>query len=142
MDMSDRTYFNSGVLLLNTKEIRSEIPQRVFFDTIKRYNDILKCPDQDVLNCVLGTKCLELPVYYNYQHHNEIDCDAKEGMILHYIWKKPWNVDYPGKLEKPFWDEAVACGFSREYKVFKRKRKMLFYKNELIPAVFSKLTRK
>ena len=63
-------------------------------------------------------------------------------MILHYIWKKPWNADYPGYLDEPFWNEAISCGFGKEYKKYKRQRKMNFYKNELIPAAMSKIKRK
>ena len=142
MQMADRTYFNSGVLLLNNQKIREEIPQERFFQTIEYYNDVLKCPDQDILNKVLGEKCLILPIRYNYQHHMTPDCKAENGLILHYIWKKPWNADYPGYLDEPFWNEAVSCGFSKEYKKYKRQRKLDFYKNELIPAALSKIKRK
>ena len=142
MQMADRTYFNSGVLLLNNQKIREEIPQERFFQTIEYYNDILKCPDQDILNKVLGEKCLILPIRYNYQHHMTPDRKAENGLILHYIWKKPWNANYPGYLDEPFWDEAVLCGFSKEYKKYKRQRKLDFYKNELIPAALSKIKRK
>lgn len=141
MGMADRTYFNSGVLLLNNAKIRAEIPQERFFEAIRKYNDILKCPDQDILNMVLGKKCLILSGRYNYQHHMSEDSKADKGLVLHYIWKKPWNTDYPGYLDEPFWNEAVACGFSKEYKKYKRQRKMSFYKNELIPAAISKIKR-
>lgn len=142
MGMADRTYFNSGVLLLNNAKIRAEVPQERFFDAIEKYNGILKCPDQDILNCVLGGKCLMLPVRNNYQHHMDRQCRAENGLVIHYIWKKPWNADYPGYLDKPFWKEAAACGFGREYRKYRRQRKMDFYKNELIPAAKAKLKRK
>ena len=141
MDMAERTYFNSGVLLLNNKKIREEISQESFFKAIQTYNDILRCPDQDILNCVLGKKCLILSDRYNDQCHMEAGCRAENSLILHYIWKKPWNADYPGYLDKPFWKEAVACGFEKEYRKYKRQRKMNFYKNELIPAAISKIKR-
>ena len=141
MNMSDRTYFNSGVLLLNNKRIRKELPQERFFDAIQKYNDLLKCPDQDILNVVLGNKCLILSDKYNYQHHMSAETKAENGLVLHYIWKKPWNADYPGYLDEPFWNEAVACGFKKEYSKYKRQRKMDFYKNELIPAAVSKIKR-
>lgn len=141
MNMADRTYFNSGVLLLNNAKIRAEVPQERFFEAIERYNSILKCPDQDILNVVLGKKCLILSDRYNYQHHMSADCKVDNNLVLHYIWKKPWNADYPGYLDEPFWKEAVACGFAKEYRKYKRQRKMNFYKNELIPAAISKIKR-
>ena len=142
LGIADRTYFNSGVLLLNTRKIRNEVPQHRFFEAIEQYNDILKCPDQDILNKVLGEKCLILPTRYNYQQHTTPGCKAENGLILHYIWKKPWNADYPGYLDESFWNEAISCGFGKEYKKYKRQRKMNFYKNELIPAAMSKIKRK
>ena len=142
LGIADRTYFNSGVLLLNTRKIRNEVPQHRFFEAIEQYNDILKCPDQDILNMLLGGKCLILPDKFNYQRH----CDRRETdddvLIIHYIWKKPWNADYPGYLDRPFWDEAVACGYKREYARYKRQRKLAFCKNELIPAAVAKFRRK
>lgn len=142
MGISNRTYFNSGVLLLNTKKIREEIPQNRFFEAIQKYNDILKCPDQDILNLVLGKKYLLLSIRYNYQHHMDANCKSENGLVLHYIWKKPWNIDYHGYLDQPFWDEAVACGYKKEYTRYKRQRKIDFYKKELIPAAISKIKRK
>ena len=142
MGISGRTYFNSGVLLLNTKKIREEIPQNRFFDAIARFNDILKCPDQDILNLVLGGECRILPVRYNYQHHTDGGTKAENGLIIHYIWTKPWNTDYTGHLEQPFWDEAAACGYGKEYARFRRQRKFAFWKNELFPAAIAKFRRK
>ena len=142
MNMAERTYFNSGVLLLNNKRIREELPKERFFEAINKYNNILKCPDQDILNVVLGEKCLILPNKYNYQYHMSAGCKAENGLVLHYIWKKPWNADYPGYLDEPFWNEAVACGFKKEHSRYKRQRKMNFYRNELLPAAISKIKRK
>lgn len=142
MNMTERAYFNSGVLLLNNKRIRDELPKERFFEAIQKYNSILKCPDQDILNVILGKKSLILPNKFNYQYHMSPDCQAENALVLHYIWKKPWNADYTGYLDEPFWNEAVACGFKKEYSKYKRQRKMNFYKNELIPAAISKFKRK
>ena len=142
LGISDQVYFNAGILLMNNKKIGEEISRETFFDAISRYKEILKCADQDILNMLLGGKCLILPDKFNYQRH----CDRRETdddvLIIHYIWKKPWNADYPGYLDRPFWDEAVACGYKREYARYKRQRKLAFCKNELIPAAVAKFRRK
>lgn len=135
-------YFNAGILLMNNKKIGSEINKEEFFKAITEYSDVLKCADQDILNILLGGNCLMLSNCFNYQLHcdkRDLDDDVK---IIHFIWKKPWNADYPGYLDEPFWKEAVECGFGKEYKKYKRQRKMDFYKNELIPAAISKIKRK
>lgn len=141
LGISNQIYFNAGILLINNKKIGTDIKKEAFFNAISDYRDILKCADQDILNMILGGNCLIVSRNYNYQLH----CDNKELnddiKIIHYIWKKPWNADYPGYLDEPFWNEAVACGFKKEYSKYKRQRKMNFYKNELIPAAISKIKR-
>ena len=135
-------YFNAGILLMNNKKIGIEIKKEVFFKAIIEYSDVMRCADQDILNIMLGGNCLVLSKDFNYQLHCDTS-DLDDGVkIIHYIWKKPWNSDYPGYLDEPFWNEAVSCGFGKEYKKYKRQRKMKFYKNELIPAAISKIKRK
>lgn len=142
LGIPQQVYFNAGILLMNNKKIGSEIKKEAFFKAIAAYSDMLRCADQDILNIMLGGNCLMLSNNFNYQLHcdnSDLDDDVK---IIHYIWKKPWNADYPGYLDEPFWNEAVSCGFGKEYKKYKRQRKMNFYKNELIPAAMSKIKRK
>lgn len=139
MRIVDQVYFNSGVLLMNNQKIREQISQNQFFEAIEKFNDNLICPDQDILNYVLGGNSLILPIYYNYQHHTDSDSSLSKGMIIHYIWKKPWNADYPGYLDEVFWNEAVECGFKKEYKQYKKERKHIYYKNELLPSIKKKL---
>ena len=142
LEISGQVYFNAGILLMNNKKIGSEIKKEEFFNTIAKYSDVLRCADQDILNILLGGNCLMLSNNYNYQLHNDKSDLDDDVRIIHYIWKKPWNADYPGYLDEPFWNEAVLCGFGKEYKKYKRQRKMNFYKNELIPAAMSKIKRK
>lgn len=142
LGISGQIYFNAGILLMNNKKIGSEIKKEIFFKAITEYSDVMRCADQDILNILLGGNCLMLSNNFNYQLHcdkSDLDDDVK---IIHYIWKKPWNADYPGYLDEPFWNEAISCGFGKEYKKYKRQRKMNFYKNELIPAAMSKIKRK
>lgn len=141
LGISHQVYFNAGVLLINNKKISNEISKETFFKAIRDYRDTLKCADQDILNMILGGKCYILPDKFNYQLHCNQKALPKNTKLIHYIWKKPWNADYPGYLDKPFWKEAVACGFEKEYRKYKRQRKMNFYKNELIPAAISKIKR-
>lgn len=141
LEISSQTYFNAGILLMNNKKIGTDIKKEAFFNAISDYRDILKCADQDILNRILGGNCLIVSSEFNYQQHCDRDGVPKDTKIIHYIWKKPWNADYPGYLDEPFWNEAVACGFKKEYSKYKRQRKMNFYKNELIPAAISKIKR-
>lgn len=140
MSMEERTYFNSGVLLMNLKRIREEIPQKAFFDAIERFNSDLRCPDQDILNYVLGGKTKILPIRFNDQHHTDekrrMDCS---GLVVHYIWTKPWNADYAGYWEKAYWETARKCGFAADYWAFLLIRKWKFYRTEVLPAIGRRL---
>ena len=125
MNMEEQIYFNSGILLLNTKMIRNEIPKELFFDAIEKYAKDLVCPDQDILNFVLGKKCLLMDNRYNNLYH--MNSEKKEtwnqALVIHYIYKKPWNIDYYGFLEERFWSYALPCGYKKEYKKHCRIRK-------------------
>lgn len=139
LEISGQIYFNAGILLMNNKKIGSEINIEEFFETITKFSDVLRCADQDILNKLLGSNCLLLSNDFNYQLH----CDKRDlddsVKIIHYIWKKPWNADYPGYLDEVFWNEAVECGFKKEYSQYKKERKLNYYKSELLPAIKRKL---
>ena len=125
MHMENQIYFNSGVLLLNAKKIRKEIPNERFFDSINTYSKDLICPDQDVLNLVLGENILLLDNKYNNLYHmnREKEETWNDALIIHYIYKKPWNSDYYGFLEQEFWKYATQCGYVTEYKKHCKIRK-------------------
>lgn len=142
LGISGQVYFNSGVMLLNTEKIRKEIPQAVFFEAIERYNPVLRCPDQDILNLVLGKKMLCLETKYNDMHHLDAQESesSKDSIIIHFYWKKPWNTDYDGYLEAFFWREALDSGLVPEYCRFyaiKRFRQL----TDIMQAVKRKMTR-
>lgn len=62
-------YFNSGVLLLNTKKIRKDFEKQVFYDSLKLLPD-LKLKDQDALNLVFKENVLWLDARYNLMMYN------------------------------------------------------------------------
>lgn len=133
------TYFNSGVMLMNLEKIRSEIPQKFFFDMIQKYNDDLVCPDQDILNLVLGSKMIDLDIRFNFQHHTIPGVKAEDGLCIHYVFEKPWNISYYGFLGDLFWREAKDAGYLKKFIIYKIKRKLLICKEEYIPAVMRKI---
>lgn len=113
LGIEDQVYFSSGVMLINCKKIRVEIPQEAFFAAIDQYNQELRCPDQDILNLLLGRKMLLLDRRYNDQHHLEKRSteDLASDVIIHYYWTKPWDKDYKGCLADLFWREARKSGY-------------------------------
>lgn len=113
-------YFNSGVLLIDTKAFeREEIRKKCFEILIKKPN--LLCWDQDALNIVCENQVLFLPDEWNYQWSLNLDTvnsiadmplfwqknrmikAYKKRKIIHYASDyKPWNGTYH-PLENEFW---------------------------------------
>lgn len=103
-------YINSGMLLINCEEFRKQNIKNKFFQEIKNH-EVLRYPDQDLLNIVCKNKILYLPMNWNYLWHQErlnkgfnedlhlISSELEEYenaksniKILHYTGdKKPWT---------------------------------------------------
>jgi len=104
-------YFNSGVMLMNLKQMRKDnITDKLIEYRLNGYNELM---DQDALNVVLKNKVLELPFKYNTQlmfmymnsaihkirkfyklDETIMDYDSIIGtsVVLHYSGKKkPWK---------------------------------------------------
>ncbi len=112
-------YFNSGVILFNTKAFTAKHIKEKCVEYINRDRDLL-CPDQDAINVCCKGHIYRLPDKWNFQWHHMIpgveiggftsdykqryDKTLSDGpAIIHYTsYKKPWNE--PGlKLADVFW---------------------------------------
>lgn len=111
-----QTYFTSGLLVFNLSVIREEISQQQIFTFFACYHEILRFPDQDALNCLMGHNVLLLNerIYNNMEHlSGKISEDAR---VIHYISiYKPWKIYYCGSkyAASCFWKYARQCGFKR-----------------------------
>lgn len=114
-------YINTGVLLMNVKELRKHQDPNEVFDFINHHDHQLLLPDQDIISMLYGDhiRLLDPMKYnlserilsiYNAEHVNDkktIDWVRKNTVILHYCGKnKPWNQTYFGKLDI-FYHEVV-----------------------------------
>ena len=95
-------YFNSGVLLLNTKKLREENASEKLLDyKLAQKKGFM---DQDAFNYVFNEKVKFLPHKYNYMITNDNYFDRKaindfyeydllddDINILHITYKKPWD---------------------------------------------------
>lgn len=113
-------YFNSGVMIMNLKQMRKDkITEKLIDYRLNGYNELM---DQDALNYVLRNKTCELPFKYNTQtmitainkkapelkKFIEIPKDSKNyddiinnSLILHYSLKnKPWKSQNGYKFDK------------------------------------------
>ncbi|GHT75457.1 glucosyltransferase [Bacteroidia bacterium] len=98
-------YFNSGVMLFNTKAFVQMINQNQLIEmaTSTKYN----LPDQDILNIVCEDK-----VCFLHKQWNSIE-NGKVG-IMHFIWDKPWQQLLVTQRTKYFWYYARKTPFINE----------------------------
>ena len=109
----DVPYINTGVLLINLKELRKIDVQKEVCKFVENNSKKLMLPDQDIITALYGNKIKIVDALrynlgdrdlnlYNLNHiKNPIGLKwVKENtVIIHYYGRnKPWNKNYRGKL--------------------------------------------
>lgn len=122
-----RNYFNSGVMLLNTKLIREEGLAAKLYD-IKKKHPEYQCMDQDVFNDGFSRRVLFLPPKYNLMFYNFIIANFSLDRVNEF-----YNTRYESfeKMEK----DAVIIHLTNEKKPWKYKDA---YKSEEWRTYFDK----
>ena len=117
----DEPYINTGVLLMNLKELRKIKIENEGINFIEKNKKKLILPDQDIISAIYGNKIklvddLKYNLgdrnlnYYNLNHPKSkigIKWIRKNTVIIHYFGRnKPWNNGYIGKLGC-FYDKLI-----------------------------------
>lgn len=107
-------YFNSGVLVINTKRFNELKIKEKCLELLNKYEK-LQCPDQDILNLACNGNVLYLTKEWNYQvGTNSFSLQDKyltKHKIIHYTTgKKPWNTRNLA-LGEYFWKYARTSPF-------------------------------
>ena len=110
LDVPRMEYFNSGLLLINTKEyIKQEIEHK--FIQLMLAHKFEVAPDQDYLNVVCKGKVKYLDVGWNKTPIPDKNFDDKEVKIIHYKLNfKPWHYDNV-RYQDAFWKYAAKTPF-------------------------------
>ena len=111
---ADAAYINSGILLMNIKEIRKKVKTEMFTGYIKENSDKIVLPDQDVLNALLydNIKVIDSDYTYNCFTMNITPWNwrsvFRKSRIIHYAGGlKPWNAAYPYYGFQLWWKYAL-----------------------------------
>lgn len=105
-------YFNSGVLLMNLRQLRNEVKEAEITAFIKKNQLNLFLPDQDILNGLYGDRIIAIPDHiYNYDVRKNrtyetislgewrLDWVIEHTALLHFCGKdKPWQKSYRGRF--------------------------------------------
>ncbi len=121
LDMDEEMpYINSGVMLINLRQLRQEQQYQAVFDYIESHKGKLLLPDQDIISGLYGDRIIPLDSFrynmterlfrFHRQSGDRIDLDfvRRHTAIIHYCGRnKPWKSGYVGKLNV-FYEEAAA----------------------------------
>ena len=104
-------YFNSGVLVMNLREMRKARIEEKFITMLLNYNLDTIAPDQDYLNVL----CKDRVTYFSDTWNKMPDFgkmyDISELHLIHYnMYRKPWHYkDMP--YEEAFWKYAKETSY-------------------------------
>ncbi|MDR2776509.1 MAG: glycosyltransferase family 8 protein [Puniceicoccales bacterium] len=108
----DKHYYNSGILLIDTKQFeKSQIFERVI-EFVKNTDLRLLSPEQDAMNlCLADDEHMTLSPKYNFipfaSFSKECLKKVKNPTIMHYAGKKPWE------MNKKVIRFAALCGMKK-----------------------------
>ncbi|MEA5047010.1 MAG: glycosyltransferase family 8 protein [Eubacteriales bacterium] len=110
-------YINSGVLLMNLKELREARLDQRFFELLNKYHFECIAPDQDYLNALCSGRIAYLPPCWDAMPRAIPAEGAKpvnEPKLIHYnLFSKPWCYDSI-QYESYFWQYAQDSGYLEE----------------------------
>ena len=111
----EKTYFNSGVMLMNLEMMRREMDLSNVFNFISDNYEKLKLPDQDLLNALYYNHVLlDDEQQYNLMVDSYSSTSYKKfraAKIIHYAGpRKPWKYGYYKMGEKLYKEYAFKSG--------------------------------
>ena len=84
-------YFNSGMLVMNLRDMRKSKIEEKFIYMLTKYNLSTICPDQDYLNVLCKDRVIYLNESWDKMSGYGSDINEDEISIIHYnMFKKPW----------------------------------------------------
>ena len=116
--VSKYEYINSGVLLMNLKEMRKKEFSKRFLELLNKYHFDCIAPDQDYLNAMCNGKILYLDENWDAMPTEEKE-PLKNPKLIHYnLFQKPWCYD-DIQYEEYFWKYAKKSRYYEQIIEFK-----------------------
>ena len=112
LDVTEKQYFNSGVLIMNLKKFRDNEIEEDFYSWVNNYSTKFGsvAPDQDYLNCICKNKVKYLPLGWNKMPLGST-LEDKNLFLIHYnMFFKPWKYENT-MFEEYFWKHAEQTSF-------------------------------
>ncbi len=152
-------YFNTGVMLLNLKQIRSRCNFDSYVEAMEKWNYEMSAPDQDILNYVhagkvkfIDWKTYDLFARGAYNKGIEYDFVKNNVNIVHFAGQKPWSASsaFHFDTEMLWWEYASKSPLyeklmeeyvfaSMQNKVIEKSIKSLSEDNQRLVEINNKL---
>lgn len=110
LDLTEKQYFNSGVLIMNLKKFRENDIENNFYEWVNNSTLTAVAPDQDYLNCVCKNSVKYLHPGWNKMPMGREFADNELFLIHYNMFMKPWKYENV-MFEKYFWDIAKTTSF-------------------------------
>lgn len=111
-------YINSGVLLMDLKELRNQNFASKFLNLLNTYHFDCVAPDQDYINAMCSGKILYLDKSWDIMPDNSKPAYEKPNLIHYNLFQKPWCYD-DIQYEDYFWNYAKKSEFYDDIVKFK-----------------------
>ncbi len=111
-------YLNSGILVMNAKELRNAHLVERFLELLNKYQFDTIAPDQDYFNVLCNGRITYLDPSWDVMPAEGSEDFPNPNLIHYNLFSKPWcydNIQY----EDYFWPYAEACGFIEEIRAHK-----------------------
>lgn len=109
LSISNKSYFNAGILVLNLKKMREE-NILVTIQKMMKWKQFRVAQDQDYLNVICHNKVAYLDEKWNLTPFPYLDKNIKPYIVHYKINWKPWH--YRGvNYEEFFWKYADICPY-------------------------------
>lgn len=110
LGVSEKQYFNSGVLIMNLQKFRDNEIEDDFYNWVNNHQFGSVAPDQDYLNCICKNQVTYLPLGWNKMPICSELPDDKLYLIHYNMFFKPWKYENI-MFDKYFWDIAKTTTF-------------------------------
>ena len=131
-------YFNSGLLLFNTKEYKKQSVEQNFIDYMLKYKFEI-APDQDCLNVLCKDNVKYIDPNWNKTPMPELVSDVKDCKAIHFKMKfRPWRYD-DILCQELFWKYAKDTPYYKSLMEMRNKTTKEDKKNDEIS--FAKLVK-
>ena len=111
-------YFNSGVLLMNLKELRERKFSERFFYLLEKYHFDCVAPDQDYLNAICKDNVVYLDEAWDAMPAEGQEMQKNPKLIHYNLNDKPWCYDGI-QYEEYFWEYAKKTEYYDDIVRFK-----------------------